>query len=303
MTAPMPMGQCARAWQTAGMKHSFVLTAALFLLPIAAPAFERHCDVDAGCSVGGSSAGTYHVALPDDWSAPQAGAQDMLVFYHGHGGSGRALIRNSAMIRTFTEAGYIVVAPDGVARPGSSTPGWAARPNPEAAGRRDNIAFTEAVIGDLKTRLTIEEVDLLVSGFSSGGSMAWMLACYSTLKIDAVVPVAGGLRRPNPDTACPAGPQRLLQIHGFVDRQVPLEGRGIGNWHQGDVFESLSLMRNTNGCESRPSSADVSDPYWCRAWTSCSSGREIAMCLHPGGHGLPKGWVQRALDWHQRAQD
>ena len=150
----------------------------------------------------------------------------------------------------------------------------------------------------------------VISGFSSGGSMAWFFSCYSKVPLAGVVAVAGGLRRPLPpspkggsqdvetvSTTCPGGPRKLIHIHGFSDRQVPLEGRGIRSWHQGDVFEGLSVQRQTNQCGSRPDKISTDGPFWCRQWTRCASSKPIRLCLHAGGHGMPKNWLSESLNW------
>ncbi|MHA3914688.1 CE1 family esterase [Halovulum sp. GXIMD14793] len=277
------------------MRH--ILFAFLLFLPTASPAFDRPCPADTGCSVDGPVPGRYHMAVPENWAPDPGGPpQPVLVFFHGHASSGQAQLRGG-MAKRFTEAGYIVIAPDGAARAGRNTLGWPARPDVRSA--RDDVAFTEAMLDDVMQRLGVTEIDLLVSGFSSGGSMAWMFACYSERPIGAVVALAGALRRPIPEDTCPGGPRRMLHIHGFADKTVPLEGRPIHNWHQGDVFEGLSLLRATNQCASAPDTRSIEAEFWCRSWTSCKTGQEIRMCLTPGGHGMPRGWVQRAMDWHR----
>ncbi len=138
--------------------------------------------------------------------------------------------------------------------------------------------------------------------------MAWFFGCYSSVPVAAIVSVAGGLRRPLPQTgiaqadgstaiACPGGPRKLLHIHGFADRQVPLEVRGIRAWHQGDVFEGLSVQRHTNQCKSRPDRIETQGAFWCRTWDGCGSGKAISFCLHAGGHGMPAGWLEQTLRW------
>lgn len=259
-------------------------------------AFEPSCPD--GCVLEGSIAGSYHMAVPDGWKAdPKAKDQKVLVFFHGHGGSGAGVLRNKGLVSTFTKAGYVVIAPDGVLFPGRNLRGWPARPRENPI--RDDVAFTEAMLEDAANRLGTAGFDLLVSGFSSGGSMAWHFGCYSSVKPGAIVPIAGGLRRPIPEAKCPAGPRRLMHIHGFVDNQVPLEGRGIRDWHQGDVYQGLDRLRASNLCSSKPDALSTEGTFWCRDWSSCDSGVPIRFCLHKGGHSLPKGWAAGAIDWHQ----
>jgi polyhydroxybutyrate depolymerase len=91
----------------------------------------------------------------------------------------------------------------------------------------------------------------------------------------------------------------MLHFHGFADTTVPIEGRGIRDWHQGDVFESMSILRATNGCRSNPTRIVAGQTYGCRIWSGCASGRGVELCLHAGGHMLPDGWAERARNWFE----
>ena len=130
--------------------------------------------------------------------------------------------------------------------------------------------------------------------------MAAMLACYEGRRFAGFVSISGALRRPVPGDGCPGGPVRMLHFHGYTDGQVPLEGRAIGDWHQGDVFETLDLLRQAGGCASSPTAITVGDLYWCRDWSGCGRGGEIRFCLHPDGHRMPGGWADMARDWLER---
>lgn len=265
------------------------------------------CGEEHACKLTGRDGGQYFLSAPDNM---KPGAP-VFVFFHGHNGSGAGVMRNKGLVRALHKEGYVVVAPDGplFTFRGRTAKGWAARPegkNPR--GKRDDIKFVERVLEDVAGRLTVDLEKTVVSGFSSGGSMAWYFACYAKSQLAGVIGVAGGLRRPLPERgekqldgsiakSCPAGPRKLIHIHGFSDRQVPLEGRGIRSWHQGDVFEGLAVQRHTNGCRSRPSKMTMNEGFWCRDWTGCQSAQSIRLCLHPGGHGMPKGWLSKGLDW------
>jgi polyhydroxybutyrate depolymerase len=256
----------------------------------AAPAVA--CDGEAPCEIDG---GSYHLALPEGWDGESA--LPAVVFFHGHRSSGLSVMRG-AVREVFGGAGYAVIAPNGQIRPGADYRYWPARPMVDAA--RDDVAFTEAVVLDVARRIPLDRGRILISGFSAGGSMAWMVACYRGDLFAGYVSVAGALRRPVPAGDCPGGPARMLHIHGYADSQVPLEGRAIGDWHQGDVFASLARMRATNGCRSNPEAIEVEDPFWCRVWAGCSSAADVRFCLHDGGHGLPGGWAELARDWFEQ---
>lgn len=248
-------------------------------------------DVDNACEIDG---GSYHIRLPDGWDGETA--MPAVVFYHGHNATGRMIFNAGSLKSAFLDHGYAVIAPNGLRLDGSQTGSYPARIRPDAA--RDDVAFSLNVLDDVMARVPLQDDKVFVSGFSAGGSMAWMMACYAGERFAGFAPVAGTLRRPIPEVECPSGPVRMLHIHGFSDRQVPLEGRGIRDWHQGDVFEALSLVRKSNACRTNPDQIDIGERYSCRSWTSCDN-EAIKLCLHDGGHGLPPGWGDLARDWFE----
>lgn len=293
----------------------YCLAAGLLLLASAVlpvQSRERPCGPDSPCTISGVHGGTYYLAFPPDWNGKER--LKLLVFFHGHTGSGAAEMKNKWLVGAVTKRGYLFIAPDGplFRFRGRQVRGWAARPEgttPRDA--RDDITFVESVLADVATRVPVAPGKTIVSGYSSGGSMVWYFGCYSKIPLAGLLPVAGGLRRPLPrggkkqaglSTAisCPGGPQKLVHIHGFSDRQVPLEGRAIRSWHQGDVFEGLAIQRHTNQCGSRPDLITARGSLWCRTWNNCASGKPVRLCLHAGGHWMPKGGFEQQLDWLTR---
>ncbi|MEL6783275.1 MAG: hypothetical protein AAFO61_02480 [Pseudomonadota bacterium] len=288
------------------MKRFRILTALLGAsLGLGTMAAHAACGGDVACTVSGENGGTYHYALPPSREGPLRA----FVFFHGHNGSAKGVMRNKGLARALHEQGYVLVAPDGpdFTFRGRTVQGWAARKEPgEPRGGRNDIRFVERVLEDLATKVKLVPASTVLSGFSSGGSMAWYMGCYSQIPVAGVIAVAGGLRRPLPleqrrkedgsaIIKCPSPPRPMVHIHGWNDRQVPLEGRGIRAWHQGDVFEGLAVQRATNQCGSRPTAVESEGRLWCRSWTGCGTKADIHMCLHGGGHGMPNGWLDTGL--------
>ena len=69
---------------------------------------------------------------------------------------------------------------------------------------------------------------------------------------------------------------------------------------QGDVFAALELFRDTNLCAKfNPDRTETGDDFWRRSWQGCARGSALELAVHPGGHGVPKGWATLVLDWFE----
>lgn len=244
--------------------------------------------------------GAYNIELPErvDESAPIPA----VIYFHGAGGSGQRSLKNRDMVDTFLERGYAVIAPSGLKRPNSRFgPGWSF--HPKRVRQRDELAFANEVMNDAAERFSLDRDNMLMTGFSIGGSLTWYLACQNPDIAKGYAPIAGAFWRPHPVAGDCAGPVRLLHTHGWRDTTVPLEGRvlGGGSIEQGDVFHALDLMRQTNGCwNHRADEFSFEDIYWERRWTNCKNDSALQFNLHKGGHIVPAGWATHAIDWFEK---
>ncbi|MEM7643569.1 MAG: polyhydroxybutyrate depolymerase [Pseudomonadota bacterium] len=262
--------------------------AVMAALGLGAPVLaESPCGPEAACEIEG---GSYHLVVPEGWDG--ASPLPALIFYHGHRGSGRSIFRSAGLNGDFGAAGYLLIAPNGALRPGSDIRSYPAR----TGAPRDDVAFTLAVLEDAAARVPLDRDRVFAAGFSAGGSMAWLLACEAGDRLAGLVSVAGALRRPNPTGCAGLAGLPVMQVHGFADAQVPFEGRGIRDWHQGSVWESLDRARAVNGCRSNPDEITIDEGLRIRDWAaSCASGAAVKLVIHDGGHGLPRGWTAWAL--------
>lgn len=237
--------------------------------------------------------GEYHIALPE-----QAKGAPVMVFLHGAGGSGETAMRNTGLVKTFTERGYAVIAPTG-SRQFRNSRGyvWSFFPGRRT---RDEADFLERVVEHAEDAFDVDRDNVLLSGFSAGAFMVSYLACEAPETFKAYAPVAGGFWRPHPE-AC-AGPVKLFQTHGWRDGTVPLEGRKLGGgaFQQGDIFGGLEIWRVANGCDDhKPQSFSETGQFWRRVWTDCADGSALEMAMYPGGHGMPQGWANMIMDWFE----
>jgi polyhydroxybutyrate depolymerase len=246
--------------------------------------------------------GQYHAKLPD---GPVKGA---ILYIHGYGGNGAGAIRPSDWVNTALSRGYAVIAPDGLPFEEGRPTGWSFIPGRPKL--RDDVTFLASVRDDAARRFGLAPGSVILSGFSIGGSMTSYLACETPDAFFAYAPVAGGFWRPHP-TSC-AGPVRLLHTHGWTDTTVPLEGRvlrGVDDEDpqalmQGDIYDTLRMWREVNGCKQLRADRFVTEgPFLRRAWDRCDDGTALEFAVFPGGHVVPDGWANMALDWFEALPD
>jgi len=126
------------------------LVAALFCLCWSAAAeASAPCSAEEPCRIAG---GEYHLAIPSGWD--RTTPLPVLLFFHGHRSSGLSVIRDRSLQAGFVDHGYLLVAPNGDLRPEDGARAWPARTS--AAGWRDDVAFTLAVLDDVAVRFPID---------------------------------------------------------------------------------------------------------------------------------------------------
>lgn len=223
--------------------------------------------------------GRYLYVEPEDFSG------QALIYFHGYGGSAKGQVGKSWVEEDLLPRGVLGIFPDGY----DNT--WSHEGSPSSD--RDELAFLDAVLDDVRERWEVTILD--ASGFSQGASMGYDLACYRTGELRSFFPGSGTFWEPLP-ASCD-GPMHIRHTHGTADSTFPLEGRAIGLQQQGDTYEGLALWRSVNGCSEEADREEVQGEVTCQVWESCSSGREIRLCLHDGGHSAPDDWMAQNLDW------
>lgn len=276
--------------------HRFLAILALCLGASAVNAQPACGDPAAECP---TQRGFYRLAMPKGAASPVPA----VIFLHGWGGSSEGVMKNQAMLATLSARGYALIAPEGMrTSPVRDQKNWAVRDGHDY--ERDDLAFIAEVLASAARR-GIDRNRVLMTGFSRGASMVWDVACHTPRAVRAYAPIAGAFWEPLPESC--EGPVDLFQTHGWADRVVPLEGRSVagGTLTQGDAFASLRILRQANGCNPQmPDAAPMEreGDLWFRSWTHCPGGR-IDLMLHPGGHAVPAGWLDRALDWFEAGLD
>ncbi len=261
------------------------------LMMLVFPAHAQDCGgAKNPCQVEG---GSYHIMIPE------GGAVSGTVMHlHGAGASGKGTLK-AGVAKQAINRGYAFIGPNGI-HPERTRfkKNWSVRAN-GSTFVRDDIAFLERVLADAEARHGAPRDNVLLSGFSRGGSMVWDIACYAPDMATAFAPIAGAFWDDLPEDC--ERPVDLFHTHGWDDRTVPLEGRSFrgGEVVQGDVWASLFVLRKVNGCAARqPERSAIKGDRWWRYWTDCAAG-SITLMLHSGKHGPPKGWSVDVFEWFE----
>jgi polyhydroxybutyrate depolymerase len=230
----------------------------------------------------------YRVSPPPDWDGKAPiGA---FLFFHGHRSSAAEMAGYKELTDAVHALGFLFVAPQGV-QESWSTPGS------PGDGRRDELAYTTALLDDLTRRFPIVASRIVASGFSQGASVVWEIACRGDARFSAFLPVAGVWWQPMPQ-ACTAPPKPLLHIHGTADNVMPMTGRNLRDrWKQGNVQAAFATMKQGHLCPVETSRSEQRGPLNCTFNDHCGSGKSLALCLHDGDHHTNPIWFMAVKDW------
>ena len=253
---------------------------ALLLSLLATPALA--CGPNSDCRIGERS---YRISMPQDHAG--TGPVGALIWAHGYRGSAAGVMRNRALRRMASEAGLALIAAQGVNGSWNLPNGPRTMDSTGAA----EFAYFDAVLADATNRFDIDPSRVVASGFSAGGMMVWYLACLHPQPFAAFVPFSGTYWK-EPPANCTEPARSILHIHGDADRTVPLNGRPIGETHQGRVMDALSQYREFGGFGNPAQSKPLN--LSCKTRKN-ASGNILEYCLFPGGHSFSTRHLGYAL--------
>ena len=154
----------------------------------------------------------------------------------------------------------------------------------------DELAYFDRLLEDVARRFPIDMKKILVTGFSAGGMMVWNLACHRSEKFAGFAPIAGTFWQPVPQT-CTTPPASVIHIHGDDDPIVPINGRPIGQTHQGAVPKAIDMYARYGrfGAPKDTSRGDLR----CKQRRN-AVGDILELCMFSGGHTFNSDYIRRA---------
>jgi len=137
--------------------------------------------------------------------------------------------------------------------------------------RRDDVAYLERVIDEVRARVAIDPARIFSTGYSQGGLMSFALACKNPGLIRAVASVAMVLPEVLAEDCAKNPPQGVVLIHGTEDWVVPMAGGTIASGPAASMpmmsfARSVDFFRRIKGCE---------DPGEIRFWDDKDDGTDV----------------------------
>lgn len=220
----------------------------------------------------------YNVYVPSVYD----GSKPVPLLFNIHGWTGSSTKqRDFANFMPIADtANFIVVSPQAL----GDVPSW------DLTGTSDTD-FLMALLDTLESEYNIDTNRVYSTGFSQGGMMSFIFACFHSTKIAAVAPVAGGMSQTNLGKCNPAHYMPLMEIHGDAD----ILASYTGSTASPGVQTILNYWVDVNHCDKTPVKTPVpntvpSDNSTAEHWVY-GNGRSGVSVEHfkitGGGHQWP----------------
>jgi polyhydroxybutyrate depolymerase len=222
----------------------------------------------------------------------------LVLLFHGSGGSGRGILKNSGLEPAADRHGFILAAAD-AGIPAEDGFAWNIPGVPTITGHvptkddPDDVTFVLAAIDWLVAQDCVDPARVYATGLSGGGRMTSWLGCVAADRFAAIAPVVGlragnplatDPRQPDPATCQPSRPMPVLAFAGDKDQTNPIEGGGAPYW-QYPMSAALARWAALDGCREGPAAVAVSTARRDQRYTGCRDGAEVVGDILSGaGH-------------------
>ena len=166
-----------------------------------------------------------------------------------------------------------------------------------ASSNYDDVAFTIAIIDQLKSDGLIDERRVFLTGASNGGMMSLRMGCEAAERVAGIAPVVANL--PADLDCAPSRPMPAMFFNGTEDEFMPFGGgrvaehktrRDLGQVRS--VDETIEIFRRIDGCSGveKSETRDQFEKDETKAIVtdySCSKARLRQVVIEGGGHTWP----------------
>ncbi len=145
----------------------------------------------------------------------------LLVMLHGRPSNAAAMAQITQMNRVAAANGFLVAYPDGLDNEWNNEIELSGGPSRR---RQDDVAFLDALPGELSQDFNIDANRIYLAGFSNGGFMVHRMACSSTGPYAAYAEVGAALYSAMRGTCTRGRHAPILIMHGTADPSIPYTG-------------------------------------------------------------------------------
>jgi polyhydroxybutyrate depolymerase len=201
----------------------------------------------------------------------------LVVMLHGDGSSGSRAERDYHWDAEADRGHFIVAYPNGLHSSWNTGGGC-------CFSRADDIGFVSAMISAIESENPIDRHRVYAAGMSSGGMLAYALACQTTI-FAAIAPVSATQLSPCPDPA----PVSVVHIHGTADQTIsyyPRPGGAIRRFGGPDIPQVNAAWRRIDHCAAP---VIATSRVVTTSIASCPDGRTVELItIAGGGHQWPE---------------
>ncbi len=214
----------------------------------------------------------------------------LVVALHCYGCAPEHLPDKLGLAALARQHGFVVAVPAGM-KDHEGSPFWNATEACCDFDRKkpDDVGYVVHVIDELVRRGVADGKRVYLVGFSSGGFLAWRIACDHADKIAAIASIGGGA----PTTCKPSAAVAVLEVHGSADTTVPVAGGKLG-----DGLPQLAIVPSARAALDAFARVDGCAPPDGAGRRRCTRAAAELWML-PGGHWptVDAGFGGRLWSW------
>ncbi|MGC4934885.1 alpha/beta hydrolase family esterase [Gordonia sp. DT30] len=224
---------------------------------------------------------TYRVHLPAGYTGRSP--MPLILAYPGHTESPVSFERYTGL----SGLPAVVAYPDGLLGTDGEL-SWQGAPY--SSPKADDIAFTSAILREVRATTCVDRNRTFAVGRSNGGGLVSMLACRLPGQFAAYAIVNGAFydqSRPY----CPSSkaPASIIDFHGTADPVIHYNGGTRLGGRYAPLFDVVASWARRDGCVSTPLQVPINAVVTQFDWPLCSAlGSEVAHYrIAGGGHVWP----------------